>query len=110
MAVLREVRSNLEEFYTINTIQRNFLILANEHVALSGSDVIRSIAVEAIKTIPDRNWTYLEHEVFGPRLSLNIPQVIFLFVSIFNSIKCIITLYIRSQSYIFSNLCLIDIN
>lgn len=52
---------------------------ANEHVALSGSDVMRSIAVEAIKTIPDGNWTYLEHESFGPRLSLNIPQVIFLF-------------------------------
>ncbi|CAL1686623.1 unnamed protein product [Lasius platythorax] len=52
---------------------------ANDHVALSGSDVIRSIAVEAVKTIPDGNWTYLEHEVFGPRLSLNIPQVIFLF-------------------------------
>lgn len=55
------------------------LTRANQQVALSGSDVIRSIAVEAIKTIPDRNWTYLEHEVVGPRLSLNIPQVIFLF-------------------------------
>ncbi|XP_070166426.1 aminopeptidase NAALADL1 [Polyergus mexicanus] len=52
---------------------------ANDRVILSGSDVIRSIAVEAIKTIPDGNWTYLEREVFGPRLSLNIPQVIFLF-------------------------------
>lgn len=81
------------------------MILASEHVALSGSDVVRSIAVEAIKTIPDRNWTYLEYEVVGPRLSLNIPQVIFLFVSIFvihliifviNSIKSIVTLYIRS--------------
>ncbi|XP_020277920.1 uncharacterized protein LOC109851844 isoform X2 [Pseudomyrmex gracilis] len=52
------------------------------HVALFGSDVMRSVAVEAIKTIPgDSNWTYLEHEVFGPRLSLDIPQVAFSFVN-----------------------------
>lgn len=43
---------------------------------------MRSIAIEAIKTMPSNsNWTYLEHEVFGPRLSLDIPQVIFSFVS-----------------------------
>ncbi|XP_072749051.1 uncharacterized protein [Anoplolepis gracilipes] len=52
---------------------------ANNRVTLIGSDVIRSIAVEAIKTIPNGNWTYLENEVFGPRLSLNVPQVIFSF-------------------------------
>ncbi|XP_071648813.1 uncharacterized protein [Temnothorax longispinosus] len=53
---------------------------ANSHVALSGSDIMRSVAVEAIKTIPgDSNWTYLEHEMFGPRLPLDIPQVIFSF-------------------------------
>lgn len=52
----------------------------NSHVALSGSDIMRSIAIEAIKTMPSNsNWTYLEHEVFGPRLSLDIPQVIFSF-------------------------------
>lgn len=45
---------------------------------------MRSIAVEAIKTIPnDSNWTYLEHEVFGPRLPLDIPQVAFSFVSMY---------------------------
>ncbi|KAG5313712.1 PREDICTED: uncharacterized protein LOC105144805 [Acromyrmex echinatior] len=53
---------------------------ANNHAVLFGSDIMRSIAVEAIRTIPgDNNWTYLEHEVFGPRLSLDIPQVIFSF-------------------------------
>ncbi|XP_071562198.1 uncharacterized protein [Temnothorax nylanderi] len=53
---------------------------ANSHVVLSGSDVMRSVAVEAIKTIPgDSNWTYLEHEIFGPRLPLDIPHVIFSF-------------------------------
>ncbi|XP_072749049.1 uncharacterized protein [Anoplolepis gracilipes] len=52
---------------------------ANNRVTLTGSDVIRSIAVEAIKTIPNRNWTYLENELFGPRLSLNVPHVIFSF-------------------------------
>lgn len=55
-------------------------IRANSHVALSGSDIMRSVAVEAIKTIPgDNNWSYLEHEVSGPRLSLDIPQVMFSF-------------------------------
>lgn len=43
---------------------------------------MRSIAVEAIKSI-ESNWTYLEHEIFGPRLPLDIPQVIFSFVSSF---------------------------
>ncbi|XP_072749054.1 uncharacterized protein [Anoplolepis gracilipes] len=52
---------------------------ANNRVILIGSDVIRSIAVEAIKTIPNGNWTYLENEVFGPRLSLNVPHVMFSF-------------------------------
>ncbi|XP_018402311.1 PREDICTED: uncharacterized protein LOC108779394 isoform X1 [Cyphomyrmex costatus] len=53
---------------------------ANSHAALSGSDIMRSIAIEAIRTIPGgNNWTYLEHEVFSPRLSLDIPQVIFSF-------------------------------
>ncbi|RLU16288.1 hypothetical protein DMN91_012048 [Ooceraea biroi] len=50
--------------------------LASGYVTLSGSDIMRSIAVEAIKTI-DGNWTYLEHETSGPRLPLNTPQVIF---------------------------------
>jgi len=60
---------------------KNCLISANSHTALSGSDIMRSVAVEAIKTIPgDSNWTYLEHEVFGPRLSLDTSQVIFSFV------------------------------
>ncbi|XP_029173155.1 uncharacterized protein LOC114942022 isoform X5 [Nylanderia fulva] len=50
------------------------------HVTLSGSDVIRSIAVEAVKTIPNGNWTYLDHDKMsiGPIL-LNIPQVTFSF-------------------------------
>ncbi|XP_018343045.1 PREDICTED: N-acetylated-alpha-linked acidic dipeptidase 2-like [Trachymyrmex septentrionalis] len=53
---------------------------ANNHTVLFGSDIMRSIAVEAIRTISgDNNWTYLEHEIFGPRLSLDIPQVIFSF-------------------------------
>lgn len=53
---------------------------ANSQAALSGSDITRSIAVEAIKTIPGgSNWTYLEHEVFGSRLPLDVPQVIFSF-------------------------------
>lgn len=66
---------------------KNYLISANSHAALSGSDIMRFIAVEAIKTIPDSNWTYLEHEIFGPRLSLDIPQVIFSLVSKFVSCK-----------------------
>ncbi|XP_029173129.1 uncharacterized protein LOC114942022 isoform X2 [Nylanderia fulva] len=51
------------------------------HVTLSGSDVIRSIAVEAVKTIPNGNWTYLDHDKMsiGPIL-LNIPQVTFSFM------------------------------
>ncbi|XP_050444965.1 aminopeptidase NAALADL1-like [Cataglyphis hispanica] len=55
---------------------------ANDRVTLAGSDVMRSIAVDAINTIPDviGNWIYLE-QVFDRRLSLNIPQVIFLFNS-----------------------------
>lgn len=66
----------------------NRLISANSHAALSGSDIMRSVAVEAIKTIPgDSNWTYLEHEMFGPRLPLDIPQVIFSFVSSLVSYK-----------------------
>jgi len=53
------------------------------YVTLSGSDVARSIAVEAIKAIPnDDNWTYLDHETSGLRLSLDTPQVIFSLVSI----------------------------
>lgn len=49
---------------------------------------MRSIAVEAIKTIPgNSNWTYLEHETFSPRLPLDIPQVIFSFVSSLVSCK-----------------------
>ncbi|XP_011878678.1 PREDICTED: uncharacterized protein LOC105567982 [Vollenhovia emeryi] len=60
--------------------RENHLISANNHAALFGSDVMRFVAVEAIKTIPgDSNWTYLEHEIFGPRLPLDIPQVIFSF-------------------------------
>jgi len=58
-------------------------VSADSYVMLSGSDVVRSIAVEAIKAIPDdRNWTYLDHEIPGPRLSLDTPQVIFSLVSI----------------------------
>ncbi|KAH0949521.1 hypothetical protein HN011_010701 [Eciton burchellii] len=52
-------------------------VSTDSYVMLSGSDVARSIALEAIKTIPDRNWTYLDHEISGPRLSLDTPQVIF---------------------------------
>jgi len=57
-------------------------VSTDSYVMLSGSDVARSIALEAIKTIPDRNWTYLDHEISGPRLSLDTPQVIFSLVSI----------------------------
>lgn len=65
-----------------NIVQRTIWLSASSQAALSGSDIMRSIAVEAIKTIPgDNNWTYLEHEVFGPRLPLDVPQVIFAFVS-----------------------------
>lgn len=59
------------------------MISVDRDVALSGSDIMRSIAVEAIKTIPgDNNWTYLEYEIFGPRLLLDMPQVIFSHVNI----------------------------
>lgn len=59
------------------------MISGDGDVALSGSDIIRSIAIEAIKTIPDgNNWTYLEYEDFGPRLLLNMPQVTFSYVNI----------------------------
>lgn len=57
-------------------------------MVLFGSDIMRSLAVEAIRTIPgNNNWTYFEHEIFGPRLSLDIPQVIFSFVSSLVSCK-----------------------
>ncbi|XP_011636267.1 LOW QUALITY PROTEIN: uncharacterized protein LOC105426653 [Pogonomyrmex barbatus] len=53
---------------------------ANGRVALSGSDIMRFVAVEGIKTIPgNTNWEYLEQEVFGPRLPVDVPQVIFSF-------------------------------
>jgi len=89
------VRSLLEflllmcyKHYIGNTNIKNYLISANNHAILFGSDIMRSLAVEAIRTIPgDNNWTYLEHEVFGPRLSLDIPQVIFSFVSSLISYK-----------------------
>ncbi|KAL0110587.1 hypothetical protein PUN28_013879 [Cardiocondyla obscurior] len=59
------------------TTVHDHFVRGNNHMALSGSDVMRSIAVEAIKTIPgDNNWTHLEHEAYGPRLPLDIPQVI----------------------------------
>ncbi|KAL6256434.1 hypothetical protein P5V15_012547 [Pogonomyrmex californicus] len=53
---------------------------ANGRVALSGSDIMRFVAVEGIKAIPgNTNWEYLEQEVFGPRLPVDVPQVIFSF-------------------------------
>lgn len=88
MVVSYEVCSNFyySRYYECGI--KSCLISANSHVALSGSDIMRSVAVEAIKTIPaNSNWTYLEHEMFGPRLSLDIPQVIFSFVSSLVSYK-----------------------
>lgn len=54
---------------------------------------MQSIAIEAIKTIPnDGNWTYLEREGPYSRLLLDLPQVSFSFVSIQIILRKIIAL------------------
>lgn len=81
-------------FYVAKTNTRNYLISANGHITLSGSNVMQSIAIEAIKTIPgDSNWTYFEHKGSDSRLFLDIPQVSFSFVSIQIALYKIITLF-----------------
>lgn len=45
---------------------------------------MRSIAIEAIKTVSSNgNRTYLEHEISGPRLPLDFPQVTFSYVCMY---------------------------
>ncbi|XP_032676918.1 uncharacterized protein LOC116846767 isoform X2 [Odontomachus brunneus] len=58
----------------------DYSLQAYGYVTLSGSDIMQSIAIEAIKTIPgNSNWTHLERKASDSRLFLDIPQVLFSF-------------------------------